>query len=118
MKHFSLAIFFAISSLAFGAELQLNGGESATIQANVTTQVTCGGGSSGGGGNSCETAAKGFEKLLEYCSKSYSSGDCVTTHWPRYKANNPNCIYAGLDACLTYCSRSFSSGDCANSICR
>ena len=116
MKIETLVFGFALglSQFAFGAELNLNGGESATIQANVLTQVTCGGGSSG---NNCVEAANGLKKVLDTCTRSYTPGDCVEKHWPRYKKENPTCKYAGLDTCLAFCTRSYTPGDCTDTYC-
>ena len=106
-----LAFFFLFSVQTFAADLNLNGGESAVIQANVSTRVTCGGNQTGG---SCSDAVHGLKLLMEVCMKSYSGGFCVDKQWAPFKDANPSCVYAGLSVCLEVCQSSYSSGFCAD----
>ncbi len=73
--------------------------------------------SNGTPGVNCGSKAASFKKVLETCNLSYSGGDCVRTHWPRYKQANPTCIDEGLPICLEMCIKSYSGGDCANRFC-
>lgn len=92
-------------------ELNLSGGESVIIKANTETKVTCGGG--GSMGTSCDSAAAGFRKTLEYCYKNQSGLYCAQKYWPKFKKDNPSCIYSGMDACLEYCYKNQSGQYCA-----
>ncbi len=103
------ALLFSVQS--FAVELNLSGGESVIIKANTETKVTCGGGS--GSGLDCDSAAAAFRNTLSYCNKSYNGGYCAETYWPKYKANNPNCVHTGVYYCLEYCSKSYNGGYCA-----
>ena len=106
-----LFILFSLFTVqAFAADLNLNGGESAVIQANVNTRVTCGGSSTGG---SCAEIVQGFKLLMNVCMDSYSGGYCVEKHWPTFKSSNPTCAYAALSICLEVCQKSYSGGYCA-----
>ncbi|MEZ0393199.1 MAG: hypothetical protein ACAH59_13340 [Pseudobdellovibrionaceae bacterium] len=73
-KLFALFILFSVQT--FAADLNLNGGESAIIQPNVSTRVTCGGNSNGGNGN-CSEAVQGFKLIVDTCMKSYNGGYCA-----------------------------------------
>ncbi|MGZ3770711.1 MAG: hypothetical protein ACXVCP_13985 [Bdellovibrio sp.] len=107
-KIFILMTLFV--SQAFAAELKLNNGESAVILANANTRVIC----SANNSENCETAAATFKKYLDLCYKSESGFNCAGTHWPKFKANYPNCIQAGVDYCIDYCYKSASGAACAN----
>ena len=105
-----LILMVLISSQAFAADLNLNGGESATIQANVNTYVTCGGSSSG---DKCGSVVQGFKVLMEACQKSYGGGYCAEKYWPSFKAANVGCAYAGVSLCIEACQKSYGGGYCA-----
>ena len=107
-KLFALFILFSVQT--FAADLNLNGGESAIIQANVSTRVTCGGNQTGG---SCSEMVQGFKLIMESCMRSYNGGYCAEKQWPSFKATNPSCAYAGLSICLEACQKSYNGGYCA-----
>ncbi len=119
MKYIILAIL-GIQSLAYAGTIQLQNGESITIQANTQTTVQCSASGNGGSepGQGCADAANGFRSTLEYCAKSYSGGYCANSFWPEFKKDNPGCIYAGKTACLEACSKTYSGGYCTTSLCK
>lgn len=108
-KLFVLFILFSVQS--FAADLNLNGGESAVIQANVSTRVTCGGSSIGG---NCSEVVKGFKLIMDTCMKSYNGGYCAEKNWPSFKNANLGCAYAGISICLDACQKSYNGGYCAD----
>ncbi|MES3037294.1 MAG: hypothetical protein V4736_05240 [Bdellovibrionota bacterium] len=111
MKSVLLVVLF-FSSAVFGAELNLTSGESAVIQANVNTRVTCGGGSSSNPG--CGDHIQGLKTLLQACKESFSGSYCIDKYWPTFKANAPQCTLAALSICIDYCKESFSASYCAD----
>ncbi len=110
MKVFLLTILFAMPS-AFAAEVNLNGGDIITIQPNVTTKVSCGG---TGSSSDCSGVKASFDKSMEFCFKSEGGGTCARKLWPKFKAANPSCAYAGTETCLNYCFKSEGGGACAD----
>lgn len=106
-------IFLALSmaSIAFAADLNLGIGESATIQANVKTRVTCEG---EGQGPSCQQAINGLKTLVEACKGSYSGSYCIDKYWPNFKKENPSCATSAISVCIDYCKESYSSAYCAD----
>ena len=111
MTKLVLAILL-VSFNVLGADLNLSGGESATIQANVSTRVTCGGTSTGSG--DCSAAVAGFESIMSACETGYTALHCIDQNWPSFKANNPNCLYAGIPDCLKACETGYTALFCAN----
>ncbi len=115
MQFFSVVLasitFLCFSWTSQAAELHLSGGETATIQANVSTYVTCSG--QGGGGN-CSIIVEGFAAQLKACYNTYSGGYCSNKYWPDFKANNPKCYYGAIGVCLEYCEKTYSGGYCAD----
>lgn len=115
MKQLILVLLFAFALRSNAAAVSLKGGETVTIQANTSTTVSCN--ATDGGNNphvgDCHGAGAAFLKSMEACYRSFSGGTCVDKLWPKYKAANPNCVYAGIETCLEYCEKSSSSGTCA-----
>lgn len=109
MKKLSILLIL-LSVQSFAADLNLNGGESATIQANVSTRVTCGGNSTSG---SCSEVVQGFKALVDTCMKTFHGGFCAEKYWPSFKAANSSCSYAGISVCLDACQKTFHGGFCA-----
>jgi hypothetical protein len=114
MKGLFIAFALLLSSQVFAAELNLSGGESAVINANAETKVTCGVGGGHGGSGMCRQVAEAFRATLAACEKSHSGGYCASTYWAKLKKDNPSCKYSGVSACIEYCSKSHSSGYCAS----
>ncbi|HWU43005.1 MAG TPA: hypothetical protein VN132_06185 [Bdellovibrio sp.] len=110
-KIFFMSIFLSVN--AFAADLNLNGGESAMIQANVRTTVTCGGSSSGSGG-SCEDAIAGLSSLIDACKGTYSGASCVDKYWPNFKKENPRCAMSAISVCIDNCKTTYSPASCAD----
>ena len=109
MKYF-LIILILFSIRSFSADLNLFGGESITIIANTKTEVSC----NGPTGGKCADIAKGLQKLVEGCGKTYSQYFCFTKYWPELKKNNPSCSYIGLEICMDSCMKKYSGGYCAD----
>lgn len=108
----TVILTLVVSSSVFAADLNLLSGESAIIEANSRTRVTCNG--SNGGGMNCEGAGNAFKKIMEYCYKSHDGGTCAKNHWPNFKKDNPNCSYTGVETCIDYCYKGYDGGTCAS----
>ncbi len=102
-----------LAQSAFAASLNLSSGESAVIEANTRTVVSCNGSSEGTSPTTCESAVAGFRLTLGSCYKTYSGGYCAEKHWPKFKQQNPSCISAGAGPCLDYCGMTYDGGYCA-----
>ena len=111
MKSIVISVICLMSSGAFGAELNLNGGESAWINANVQTYVTCGGDSTSG---SCNGAVEGLKISVKSCETGHSASYCIDRYWPDFKEKNSQCIYDGLQFCIEKCSTGHSPSYCAD----
>lgn len=105
-----LIICSLFTAPAFAANLNLNVGESAIVTANVNTTVTCGNDSS----TKCDAAIAALSKSLTYCYKDKRGSECVGTHWPRFRDQNPTCVNAATDMCLEYCFKDQTGSWCAN----
>lgn len=110
MKKFVVFISL-LACQAFSAELVLNGGESAIIQPNVATKVTCGGSSSG---MSCTDPIKGLTTLIDACKSVHNAAYCADKYWPGFKENNPQCVYAALNICIDNCKTVHNAAYCAD----
>lgn len=110
MKKILLLSFF-FSSLSFASTINLNIGDSVTLQANTTTTVTCGGGDS-----TCKLPVKNLKTKLDYCKSNISNTveECLNDIWPAFKSSNSQCVNEGFDTCLTFCKSSFQTLDCLN----
>lgn len=117
MKNLLVSILLVfVSAQAFSAELRLSSGESATIQANQTTRVSCEGGNGGGSSPaSCEQAVDGLKQLLEACrSGGYPGSACMEKYWPGFKQASPTCAYSAISICIEACrSGGFNPSTCA-----
>ena len=110
MKKIFIFISF-ISFSALAADLNLNGGESAVIRANVETRVTCGG-SSSGGTVSCPEAVEYFRKLMNACMQSSTTSYCLDRNWAKFKQTSPNCVPLAFDQCMEYCLQTSTNSYC------
>ncbi len=104
----SALLLFAVHASA--ADLILSSGESAIIQPNVTTKVSCGGSQSTG----CSDEINGLKLLIENCKTSYSASYCADKYWPDFKASNPKCALPALSICIDNCKTSYSASYCAD----
>ena len=104
-----LGIFF--STFVHASTINLNVGDSITLQANTTTTVTCGGGDS-----SCKLPVKNLKTKLDYCKSNLGSSveGCLNDIWPPFKNSNAQCVNEAFDTCLTFCKSSFQTLDCLN----
>lgn len=105
-----LILALSTASLALAADLNLRAGETATIQSNVKTRVTCEGDSH----SSCEQAIESLKILVEACKGSYSGSYCIDKYWPAFKKENPSCRTSAIPICIDYCKESYSSAYCAD----
>lgn len=118
MKNLFVSILLVfVSAQALAADLRLSSGETATIQANNTTRVSCEGGSHGGGGTpaNCTEAVGGLKELIEACrSGGYSQNSCMEKYWPGFKQGSPSCAYAAISVCIEACrTAGNSAASCA-----
>lgn len=110
MKSF-LLLALTMASIAFAADLNLSSGESATIQANVKTRVTCDG---EGQTPSCQEPINGLKTLIEACKSNYTGSYCVDKYWPNFKKENPGCATAAISICINYCKENYTGAYCAD----
>lgn len=95
-------VLFSVSS--FAADLNLNGGESAIINASVDTKVTC-----GLGGKKreqdCDSKTKALSVTLASCMTQQNVAWCVPTLWPTWKNANSLCLTEGISVCVENCMK-------------
>jgi hypothetical protein len=97
-----------ISGNLFASTINLNLGDSITIQANTTTTVSC-----GNGENLCQLPVKNLKSKLDYCNTTNNSvEECLQQIWPPFKRSNPQCVNEGFNTCLNYCKTSSQDIDC------
>lgn len=97
--------------MAQAATLNLNSGDSAVIQPNVATTVTC---NAVGGPTTCEIQISTYESRYQTCKRSYPASTCFTNEWPAFKSRHPNCVLEAFDACIKTCGESYPSSTCYN----
>src|SRR4051812_12154631 len=112
MKQIFIGLLLSFSVSAIAAQLNLGGGESATINPSVSTTVTCGSGGDGNG--SCNDSKNGLVKLMKACQSNYSAATCIDKYWPKFKQNNASCAMANIEICLTACETNYSAAYCAD----
>lgn len=106
---------FLMATFAQASTINLNIGDSITLQANTTTTVTCGGDNS-----ICKLPVKNLKTKLDYCKSQINNSveDCLDEIWPPFKKTNGSCISEAFETCLNFCkSSSFPTLDCLN-ICK
>ena len=106
-------LFFGLDSVTSSAQaatLNLNVGDSAVIQPNVMTTVTCGG--SGTPVTNCVAAIKSFDNRYATCKKTYPPSTCYQNEWPAFKTRNPDCVEEAFDACYRVCAESYPGSTC------
>lgn len=113
MKYFVILCLF-FSSQSFAANLDLNGGESAVINASVNTKVTCGGTP---GGSDCASKAAAFSSVLKKCLSNGSTEFCFKNTWPKWRNNNSNCQAEGNEICIDKCFQLASTESCMKILC-
>ena len=105
-----LFIIFFLTSFAHASTINLNIGDSITLQANSTTTVTCSGENS-----ICKLPVQNLKLKFDYC-KSSQNGDveaCINQLWPAFKQVNGVCISEAFSTCLTFCKSSmYPTLDC------
>lgn len=113
MKVFLAMSTLVLSQLAWAGTVNLNLGDSISIQANTPTTVTC------GANNSCTLPVKNLKTKLDYCKSQVNSRveDCLEEIWPDFTKKNPRCVEEGTETCLNFCKTSVLTLDCL-SICR
>lgn len=109
MKFLLIALALIVTS-AQAAELNLQSGESVTLQPNVMTTVTC----SGGSGGPCAEAASALKLLIETCRTEYNANYCLDKYWPAFKSKNPSCVNSALKFCIETCRNEYSANYCAD----
>ena len=92
------------------------------LEPNISVMINgknyvCSGSGSGSSSSGCEQKVKGIRTILTACGKSYSGGYCVGEHWPKFKSQNPDCLYDGLETCLEFCGKSYSPAYCLSQYC-
>lgn len=68
---------------------------------------------SGEGSPNCSGKIKGFQNLLDSCLKTFTVAHCYSKTWPKFKAENPSCIYEAIPQCMAVCEQTFTSTHCA-----
>lgn len=96
-------LVFFISANSYSATLNLEGGESATIQPNVATTVTCG----SGGSSNCQSKLDGLGTLLGICrSDGGNWGNCFKDVMSKWNRANPGCVTEATILCVKKCGSS------------
>ncbi|MDD4973235.1 MAG: hypothetical protein PHY93_02740 [Bacteriovorax sp.] len=108
-----LALTFFSSTLLHATAINLNVGDTITLQANSTTTVSCGGDNA-----TCKLPVKNLKAKFDYCKSNINNSveECLNQVWPNFKRSNSQCLSEGFDTCLTFCKSSFQTLDCL-SIC-
>ena len=107
-----LALTFFTSTLLYASTINLNIGDSITLQADTVTTVTC-----GDNGNSiCALPVKNLKVKLDYCKSNIrnSTLDCLNQVWYEFKRSQNQCANDGFEACLNFCKGSITTLDCLN----
>ena len=104
-----LCLTFIFLGHAYTANLNLSSGESAFIQPNAKTLVSC--------GNAiiienCSISVQTLDKLLQTCVQSYGGGTCVDKIWPNFIKSHNSCYDQAIELCLNYCKQSYGGGTC------
>jgi hypothetical protein len=103
MKRIFLLLVFFISANTYGATLNLEAGESTTIQANTATTVTCGADSSA----VCKPKLDALGKLLNTCPRRSTTrlpkGTCLKEIMSKWSSWNPSCVTEGTVLCVKRC---------------
>lgn len=110
MKYLLVLTFFT-STLLHASIINLNVGDTITLQANTTSTVTC-----GGDGTLCKLPVKNLKSKFDYCKSNINNTveECLEEIWPVFKRSNPQCTNEAFDTCLTFCKSSFVTLDCLN----
>ena len=114
MKNLIFITFYLalIPILSFGAVLNLGDGETATINPNQTTTVTCN--VQGGNSPDCNREVAFLKKNIDLCIQNTPTSTCLDIHWPKFKQRAPKCIQDGFDTCYSYCNQVRPSNHCVN----
>lgn len=107
MKSFVFLMTLCLALTANAAILNLNSGESATIEANQQTTVICNGGSET---DDCASTTKGAMEFLRYCDVNYSFWNCLTETHNSYPTAKDCSEFKSQ--CLKYCDLNYSMWDC------
>ncbi len=105
MKVAVFALLF--STVALAAQVNLNDGDSITLEANTQTTVTC------GNSVNCNQQLSAFQALLKSCEESNTGGNCIKQMWPSFKSKNPTCVAMATQTCLDACQENNTGGQCA-----
>jgi hypothetical protein len=105
MKRIFVGLVFIISANTYGATLNLQPGESTTIQANTATTVSCGAGSA----DSCKSKVDVLGKLIDTCpwNSRYRlrDADCLKEVTAKWKNSNRACASEGTMLCIEKCGK-------------
>lgn len=105
-----LLLTFFMANLLQASTINLNLGDSITLQANTTTTVTC-----GGDNPICKLPIKNLKTKLDYCRSQINNSveECLDAIWPPFKNSNGVCISEAFETCLNFCkSSSYPTLDC------
>ncbi|MDO9181770.1 MAG: hypothetical protein Q7U04_05150 [Bacteriovorax sp.] len=113
MKLLVLVCFFTSTSFlhVHAATVNLNVGDTITLQPNTTTTVSC-----GGENLDCKLPVKNLKTKLDYCKTNNDTTveECLNQIWPNFRKNNSQCVNQAFETCLTFCKSSFQTLDCLN----
>lgn len=105
----SLAI--GVATAAYAATLNLNPGDTVTIQPNFPTTVTC---AAGPAAPDCTRAIATYQSRYNACKRSYPASTCYNNEWPAFKSRAPACVVDAFDVCVQTCEESYPSSTCFN----
>lgn len=109
-----IKLFFTISFLLLvctsqASVVNLNVGDSITLQPNSLTTVTCAGNSEA----NCKLPIANLNAKFNVCTTQFNSvEDCITKYWPEFNRTNRNCVEEAYSSCLNFCAKSPFSLDC------
>ena len=101
-----------LSATAFAGELHLSPGQSTLIRGNTDMTVYCAAGNDNSQNALCNSAGESFKLLISTCYRSDFGSHCAQRLWPKFKAANPRCVFAGTATCLSYCGKDEASLVC------
>ncbi len=105
----SLAI--GVATAAYAATLNLNPGDTVTIQPNFPTTVTC---AAGPAAPDCTRPIATYQSRYNACKRSYPASTCYNNEWPAFKSRAPACVVDAFDICVQTCEESYPSSTCFN----
>ena len=107
----SLFLSLFLSFAAEAATLNLDPGESAVINPNVSTAVTCGIGTPVA---DCSRLIAALKSRYETCKNGSMAATCFNSEWSTFKQRHPACVTEAFDMCNKICLEGAMASTCYN----